>query len=453
MSQIAHFVDEVGVGFIRTCANFQEYSLREMISHSLKAKNKPVSEEQMEIIMSTLQIKGYLTDDAEIDIDALKRICAERNAAGMSIYSTKILEGDLAGHNFEVASVLDDLRNNYERAVHQSCSDFEYIKAQLASHGQKIIYAKVRNEIIAPMTNKAVVEASAQITDGIQSTLAKYSKGGLLTDALVGAAERAAVIARTASEARQDEATQKDLDPVIDELMNQALQDAAKEAGVSAGSEAATLEFIDKNACMEAIEQKLVDKFGKKVAQIIAVKIAARLPLMAAGSTNPIAAIVSSGFIAKDIYDIRQAIKEGYDSGEIDDVTKSDAFERSKDKQKEKEKSKVDSESKSTPSGGNLEPDDSDGDKDLFNPKHKDNHKRVLNHPKYKNFYESKTEKDVYYTKDIDQHGGSIWKKYKKGGGYMEWERDLDEFGKPIQNKHKSEASKNIDLKEFRGVK
>ena len=189
LRQIEHFVDEVGAGFIITCANLPEYSLRDMIAHSLKAKNKPVTEPQLEVIMSTLQIKGYLTDDSEIDIEALKKIIAERNAAGMSIYSTKILEGELEGYNFEVASVLDDLRNNYEKAVYQSSRELEDIKSQLASHGQKIIYAKVRNEIIAPLTNKAVVQASEEITNGIQSTLAKYSSGGILTDALVGAVE------------------------------------------------------------------------------------------------------------------------------------------------------------------------------------------------------------------------------------------------------------------------
>lgn len=35
----------------------------------------------------------------------------------------------------------------------------------------------------------------------------------------------------------------------------------------------------------------------------------------------------------------------------------------------------------------------------------------------------------------------------------MIWQEDLDELGKEIEGKHKSQASKKIDLKEFRGVK
>ena len=311
LSQIAHFVDEVGAGFLRSCANLPEYSLREMISHSLKGKNKAVSEPQLEMIMSTLQIKGYLTDDSEIDVEALKRMVAEANAAGMSIYSTKILEGEIAGYNFEVASVLDDLRNNYEKAVYQSSRELEDLKSQLARHGQQIIYAKVRNEIISPLTNKAVVQASEHITNGIQSTLAQYSKGGLLTDAIVGAAERAEAEKEKAKEAKAKEAGEtsgkmgvssgSDDGPQTDigkELEKEVKNDKSEEVELS-GDEVDNLkqaakEFgnqLESGAKMDEALKSISMRFGKKTAIAIGKYALKGVPIIGWASN------------VKDIYD------------------------------------------------------------------------------------------------------------------------------------------------------
>jgi len=66
----------------------------------------------------------------------------------------------------------------------------------------------------------------------------------------------------------------------------------------------------------------------------------------------------------------------------------------------------------------------------------------------YRNIYRDKNLKWArYWSKDIDEHGGSIWKIYKKTSKGFEWVADADEYGQMIHNKHKGERGKLIPNK------
>ncbi len=51
----------------------------------------------------------------------------------------------------------------------------------------------------------------------------------------------------------------------------------------------------------------------------------------------------------------------------------------------------------------------------------------------------------LYWTKDLDNHGGSIFKTYIKTATELVWESDRNGLGDSI-NKHKSENGKSIPL-------
>jgi hypothetical protein len=155
-----------------------------------------------------------------------------------------------------------------------------------------------------------------------------------------------------------------DVDPVIQELVLDAIkeaEDAAKPEGVASGSDA--IELPNAKDIAAKIEEKLTKKFGEKVAKMVAAKIAARMPFYATGTTNPVSAAISAGFIAKDIYDIASAMQEGYDA--VDEDAKSKALERSKHKAEEKkqERSKIGEGFKGA-GGGQLDPDSDSDDGD-----------------------------------------------------------------------------------------
>jgi hypothetical protein len=83
-----------------------------------------------------------------------------------------------------------------------------------------------------------------------------------------------------------------------------------------------------------------------------------------------------------------------------------------------------------------------------------DDSPEILYHPRYKHFYRTGVGKaDTFITVDTARHGGSAFKHYQREGRLMKWDFDLDEFGDRIEDKHKSDASKILQLKDFRTVK
>lgn len=57
--------------------------------------------------------------------------------------------------------------------------------------------------------------------------------------------------------------------------------------------------------------------------------------------------------------------------------------------------------------------------------------------------------KEIWYSKDIDQHGGSGYKLFVEKKTHFAWIGDADEFGNIMQNKHKSEKGKKISKKDL----
>ena len=60
--------------------------------------------------------------------------------------------------------------------------------------------------------------------------------------------------------------------------------------------------------------------------------------------------------------------------------------------------------------------------------------------------------KDIWFSKDNAQHGGSKFKVYIKGAEKFNWIADLDETGK-IMNKHKSTIGETISFKDIGWIK
>jgi hypothetical protein len=103
------------------------------------------------------------------------------------------LEGEVKKFNDPISDVLVKLCKEYKQALSLANEKFEALKAGIAESAQKLIYAKVRSEIIAPIASKPIGMMAEGVTNKLQETLARHSKGGALTDMLVDAAERAKV--------------------------------------------------------------------------------------------------------------------------------------------------------------------------------------------------------------------------------------------------------------------
>jgi len=71
----------------------------------------------------------------------------------------------------------------------------------------------------------------------------------------------------------------------------------------------------------------------------------------------------------------------------------------------------------------------------------------------YKDEEQKLNNKKIWWTKDIDKHGRSINKLYKRVEDGLKWIADVGEEGEIILNKHKSTESKLIKWKELIKVK
>lgn len=75
---------------------------------------------------------------------------------------------------------------------------------------------------------------------------------------------------------------------------------------------------------------------------------------------------------------------------------------------------------------------------------------KTYKHDKFGKFHRNKAD-GLYYTKDTAGHGGSAWKVYRETGKGLEWEQDIDKFGRKI-DKHKGDIGKFIPKKGLNGV-
>lgn len=57
-----------------------------------------------------------------------------------------------------------------------------------------------------------------------------------------------------------------------------------------------------------------------------------------------------------------------------------------------------------------------------------------------------------FYSKDIDEHGGSVFKRFTMEADGLHWDADLDADGTPIEGKHKGPTGKLIPKGELRGM-
>lgn len=77
--------------------------------------------------------------------------------------------------------------------------------------------------------------------------------------------------------------------------------------------------------------------------------------------------------------------------------------------------------------------------------------KDVLRCGKFGRFYQSVSD-ELWWSKDLAGHGGSVWKVFKQEGNALIWQFDADEYGNNIGDKHKGPTGKNISLKDCRRV-
>ena len=193
-SQIENFVGHVGRACMTACEGLSEFSLRGM----LKYKLKDASPEELGEIMSMLQIKGYLHDNFELNISATKEKFAE-NTAARGLQVPVVLEGSVERFNSRIVVAIEELAKAYDREVERCHAEFDHLKTAIAKSAQSIIYAKIRGEILMPLADKPLGMLAAGVMEKMQATLARNSKGGVLTDLLVGEKERQMV--RDADEA------------------------------------------------------------------------------------------------------------------------------------------------------------------------------------------------------------------------------------------------------------
>ncbi len=95
----------------------------------------------------------------------------------------------------------------------------------------------------------------------------------------------------------------------------------------------------------------------------------------------------------------------------------------------------------------NIKGPDKDPDDDWFE-KLKKNHERKALHYRFKKFYKDRVTK-LWWSKDIDNHGGSIYKVFKEGAKGLDWVFDADRLGQKIIDKHKSPVGIFIPYKEL----
>ncbi len=131
-------------------------------------------------------------DDAELNIEAASEKIADFEAKKY-LYIFPILEGEVKKFNDPISDVLVKLCKEYKQALSLANERFKAMKQAIAESAQKLIYAKVRCEILMPIASKPIGMMAEGVTNKLQETLARHSKGGALTDMLVDAAERAKV--------------------------------------------------------------------------------------------------------------------------------------------------------------------------------------------------------------------------------------------------------------------
>ena len=85
-----------------------------------------------------------------------------------------------------------------------------------------------------------------------------------------------------------------------------------------------------------------------------------------------------------------------------------------------------------------------------WNPNFEDA-ERVGVHSKFGKIY--KHPDGTWWSKDLDDHGGSKWKVFEENGGDLDWIADADEYGDYIEGKHKGPTGKKISLKSLRFIK
>ena len=117
-------------------------------------------------------------------------------------------------------------------------------------------------------------------------------------------------------------------------------------------------------------------------------------------------------------------------------------------------------------SGGMPDPDDEDGwnknanydagKLEKWEVKQPSDADKVMRHDRFGKFYRDPEQKlgnkDIWWTKDNAEHGGSKYKLFVRNGDKLDWVADVDEFGK-VMSKHKGGKGKVIELKDLIGIK
>jgi hypothetical protein len=92
-----------------------------------------------------------------------------------------------------------------------------------------------------------------------------------------------------------------------------------------------------------------------------------------------------------------------------------------------------------------------------WDPKDPKDSPSIVRNGKYGKYYKDPKQKlnnkDIWWTKDIDEHGKSVNKLYKTIDRGLEWIGDIGESGEVILNKHKSPGSKIIEWKDLIKIK
>ena len=74
---------------------------------------------------------------------------------------------------------------------------------------------------------------------------------------------------------------------------------------------------------------------------------------------------------------------------------------------------------------------------------------KVMFNKRFGKFYKSKSD-GLWWSKDIDKHGGSMWKVFEEDKKGLHWIKDADETGKFIVDKHKGDTGVFIPWKSLR---
>jgi hypothetical protein len=57
-----------------------------------------------------------------------------------------------------------------------------------------------------------------------------------------------------------------------------------------------------------------------------------------------------------------------------------------------------------------------------------------------------------FYSKDLDGHGGSVFKRFTMRADGLYWDADLDGDGMPIEGKHKGPEGRFIPKRDLRAI-